>query len=377
MPKLRNYQPNQPPKQSHAEDHAEQTDATSGEDHRWRTGRLQSRKEHHRADLQPNNPLWQISPAPTRPLPCLHRVWHAALWATMKKYNTSANLIRVIKNFYDKATSAVLFNRHTGDWFQATVGDQQGCLLSPTLSNIFLERIMTDALEDHEGNVNNGSRTITNLHFADDIKGLAAEEELAKLVEHLDKASTAYSMDISAEKTKLMTNNTSGINREIKVNRQQLEMVTSFQYLGSVTIDEGSNPQILSRIAQTIAALTRLKPVWNDRSICLSSKICLMCSFVTSIFLYACETWTLTAELQKKNTSYGNEMLLQDTTHLIQRPCYQWRSPCQDPAGNRTTQRPPVHRKETQTAVVHSCLPFIRSGQNHFARHSERGMKTR
>ena len=65
---------------------------------------------------------------------------------------------------------------------------------------------MTDALEDHEGNVNNGSRTITNLHFADDIKGLAAEEELAKLVEHLDKASTAYSREISAEKTKLMTN---------------------------------------------------------------------------------------------------------------------------------------------------------------------------
>ena len=35
------------------------------------------------------------------------RVLHAALWATMKKYNISANLIRVIKNLYDKATSAV------------------------------------------------------------------------------------------------------------------------------------------------------------------------------------------------------------------------------------------------------------------------------
>ena len=48
---------------------------------------------------------------------------------------------------------------------------------------------------------------------ADDIDGLAGEEEeLAKLVERLDKASTAYSMEISAEKTKLMTDNTSGIN---------------------------------------------------------------------------------------------------------------------------------------------------------------------
>ena len=49
-------------------------------------------------------------------------------------------------------------------------------------------------------------------------------------------------MEISAEKTKLMTNNTSGINTEIKVNGQKLETVTSFKYLGSVITDEGSKP---------------------------------------------------------------------------------------------------------------------------------------
>ena len=100
---------------------------------------------------------------------------------------------------------------------------------------------MTDALEDHEGTVSIGGRTITNHCFADDIDGLAGEEEeLANFVERLDKASTAYGMEISAKKTKLMTNN-------------------------------------------------------------------------------------------------GNEVLPQDTTHLIQRPCYQRGSPCQDPAGNWTT----------------------------------------
>ena len=75
------------------------------------------------------------------------RVWHAALWATMKKYNISTNLIRVNKNLYDKATSAVLLNSSVGDWFRTTVGVRQGCLLPPTLFNIFLERIMTDAFE--------------------------------------------------------------------------------------------------------------------------------------------------------------------------------------------------------------------------------------
>ena len=94
-----------------------------------------------------------------------------------------------------------------------------------------------------------------------------------------------------------MTNNTSGINTELKINGLKLETVTSFKYLGSVTTDEGSKPEILSRIEQTTAALTRLKPVWNDRSITLSSKIQLMHSLVTSTFLYVCESWTLIAEL--------------------------------------------------------------------------------
>ena len=79
-------------------------------------------------------------------------------------------------------------------------------------------------------------------------------------------------MEISAEKTKLMTNNTSGINTEIKVNGQKLETVTSFKYLDQVITDEGSKPEIVSRIAQTTAALTGLKPVWIDKSISLSSK---------------------------------------------------------------------------------------------------------
>ena len=57
---------------------------------------------------------------------------------------------------------------------------------------------MTDALEDHEGTVSIGGRTITNLRFADDIDGLAGDKELANLVEHFDKASTAYGMEISA-----------------------------------------------------------------------------------------------------------------------------------------------------------------------------------
>ena len=106
--------------------------------------------------------------------------WHEALWATMRLYNININLITMIQKLYEKATSAVCFNNSIGDWFKTSVGVRQGCLLSPTLFNILLERIMTDALEDHAGIVSIGGRTITNLSFADDIDGLAGTEtELA------------------------------------------------------------------------------------------------------------------------------------------------------------------------------------------------------
>ena len=215
----------------------------------------------------------------------------ATLWATVRKYNIGVNLVRDIEHLYDKATSAVLMNDTLGEWFLTTIGVRQGCILSHTLFNICFDRIMTDAIEDHEGTVSIGGRTIKHLRFAYYIDGLTGDEqELAELVSRLDNTSASYGMEISAEKTKLMTNNTNGINKKITVNGQRLETVSKFKYLGSVITDEGSKIEIISRIAHSTAAMTRLKPIWKDKNINLRSKIRLMRSLVMSIFLYACET---------------------------------------------------------------------------------------
>ena len=120
------------------------------------------------------------------------------------------------------------------------------------------------------------------------------------VIKGLEKISSAYSMEISAEKTKVMTNNINDITAEIKVNNQKLESVRSFKYLGAIVSEAGSKPEVLSRIAQTTAAVTKLKPIWKNKNITISSKIRLMRSLVLSIFLYACESWTLTADLEKR-----------------------------------------------------------------------------
>ena len=97
-----------------------------------------------------------------------------------------------------------------------------------------------------------------------------------------------------------MTNNANGIQREIKVKGQKLSTVTRFKYLGAVVSDDGSKPEILSRIAQATAALTKLKPIWRYNNVSFRSKVKLVRSLVISTFLYACESWILTVELEKR-----------------------------------------------------------------------------
>ncbi|KAK2165675.1 hypothetical protein NP493_1357g00027 [Ridgeia piscesae] len=97
-----------------------------------------------------------------------------------------------------------------------------------------------------------------------------------------------------------MTNNTNGFSTDIRVNGEKLDCVNRFKYLGAIIADEGSKPEILARIAQATAAIAKLKTIWNDRNLALSSKIRLMRSLVMSIFLYACESWTLTGDTERR-----------------------------------------------------------------------------
>ena len=75
------------------------------------------------------------------------------------------------------------------------------------------------------------------------------EEELASLVDRLDKTSAAFGVEISKKKTKLMTNNTNSISIDIRINGEKLDKVDSFEYLGAVVADQGSKHEVLFRIA--------------------------------------------------------------------------------------------------------------------------------
>ena len=223
---------------------------------------------------------------------------------------------------------------------------------------------MADALNDREGTVSIGSRTITNLRFSNDIDGLTGrEEELADFMERPDETFTVFGMQVNAEKTKLMTNNTNGISTDIRVNGEKLDCVNSFKYLGPIIADEGSKPEIIARIAQTTAALTQLKTIWNDRKIALSSKIGLMRSLVMSIFLCTCEYWTLTADTERRIQAIEMKCLRKLTYR--------------DSAIHWAPRRPLDHSKATQTEMVRVYNKIYRACQDNPAGHSTKREKER
>ena len=100
---------------------------------------------------------------------------------------------------------------------------------------------MCEALDNHEGSVSIRGRLSTNFRFADDtVVNAEEEEEAGVLVDRLD--TTRYKVKIGPDKTKVMTNNQNGFQREIKIKGQRLE-VENFKYLGAIISNEGSNPR--------------------------------------------------------------------------------------------------------------------------------------
>ena len=121
---------------------------------------------------------------------------------------------------------------------------------------------MYEALDDLGGSVSIGGRLNTALQITLSVNA-DEEEEAGVLIDRLDRTTTRYKIEIGPDKTKMMTNNPNGFQREIKIKGQRLEEVENFKYLGAIISNEGSKPEILSRIAQTTSALSRLKIIWR------------------------------------------------------------------------------------------------------------------
>ena len=110
------------------------------------------------------------------------RVWHAGL----RSFNIGGGLVQAIQAIYENSSSAVLLNCQLCEFFKITVSVRKGCLLSPILFNLFLEKIMQETIHDHHTSISAGGRPIRNLCLADDIDPMGGSNgELQDLTNRL------------------------------------------------------------------------------------------------------------------------------------------------------------------------------------------------
>ena len=155
----------------------------------------------------------------------------------MRHYGYPEKIVRILENAYKDTFSAVRVNGELSDWFETIVGVLQGCVLSPLLFNIFLELIMTRALEGSEEGAVIGGEMIGDLRFADDIALLAEQAAgLQESVTRVVEVSRRMGMAINAAKTESQLMGGGDKKFILKADGQQLVQTNSFVYLGETSV---------------------------------------------------------------------------------------------------------------------------------------------
>lgn len=190
-------------------------------------------------------------------------------------------------------------------------GVRQGCVLGPILLIIVLAQISQEANLNEEGL----SLSITNQvgimklsgeqlprkfpggEYADDMALLStSRENLQNRVQRLADKAMKYGLKISTKKTQTMwlaQSRNHDPKERVTLNGEPLEMVSEFNYLGSIIAGNDSNvtKEIKTRICRARRKFNSLNFLWNNNSLSRRIKVRLLNTFVLPVLLYACETW--------------------------------------------------------------------------------------
>ena len=219
----------------------------------------------------------------------------------MNQLDIDGKDLRVLRNLYWDQTAAVRVGGELSEYTNIKRGVRQGCVMSPDLFNLYSEVILRN-LDESEGLKANGEN-LNNLRYADDTSLLAgSEEDLQRLLNIVVEESEKLGLSLNVKKTECMVVSKKKNNPECKLfsKGEQIRQVQKFKYLGYTLTSNGKcRTEIKKRIAIAKASFQKMSTILKNRNISFSTKLRVLKTYVWSILLYACETWTITAETKK------------------------------------------------------------------------------
>ena len=226
-------------------------------------------------------------------------IWREALWKCMRSIGIDNKLVDLIENMYKQTKCAVMVNGKVTEWFDVIVGVRQGCLLSPSLFNLFLEFVMKD-VQSLDSGIEMGNMHMNNIRYADDTTLVEMVfEKLQISTNALEDACRKWGMKINPTKCKVM----SGDPRDITLDSTPIDKVNSFVFLGSNVPTVEDDVKRRTRLAAW--SFGRLKnTIWSNHDISRSLKVRIYRALILPIATYGSESWTLRKADQCKLESF-------------------------------------------------------------------------
>ena len=230
------------------------------------------------------------------------RVKHGELIQMLESIGADGKDIRMIENVYWNQKAAVKIDGEQSEWVEIKRGVRQGCVMSPDLFSMYGEFIMREA--EDEGGLKVGGRSVNNIRYADDTVLIAdSKEKLQSLLQRVHIASEEKGLSINVAKTEcmVMTKGKERVRCELNLNGERIKQVDQFCYLGSwITADVRCEREIKYRIEEAKRAFNEMRTLFKNRNLSLESRKRMVKTYVWSILLYGCETWTISRGMEKR-----------------------------------------------------------------------------
>ena len=164
-------------------------------------------------------------------------VWRKALWRMMIAIGVDTKIVNIIEALYKDTECAIVIDGHITEWFKVNIGVRQGCILSPTLFNIFLEFVMKE-LKSLDQDLQMKNTLSVDIRYADDTTLISTVLNKLKISSgELEEACRKWGMKINGGKCKIISISTDSI----KIDGKNVDHVEEFVFLGSVVPDTSSD----------------------------------------------------------------------------------------------------------------------------------------